>query len=187
MGKLIEEAKQDIELAVADLEVIIDKQRDEWRHSIELFEKQYERGFLFPSSTNRTSNVTLLLSRNVTSLLSRSEIKNRLREIQANVAEIGQEIEEELQLFKRRWAATTSKIETLPVELRELRTLADLRRYVGDTLSAGRVPALLSRRNVRGAPTLQERSPSLAWPPQHHRTMESASGARAVLSVPHDS
>jgi len=178
VGKLIEEAKQDIELAVADLEVTIDKQRDEWRHSIELFEKQYERGFLFPSSTNRTSNVTLLLSRNVTSLLSRSEIKNRLREIQANVAEIGQEIEEELQLFKRRWAATTSKIETLPVELRELRTLADLRRYVGDTLSAGRVPALLSRRNVRGASTLQKPSSD----PLGLRRLEADNLGSAVLT-----
>lgn len=138
---LIEEAKDDIELVISDLEDTIDKQRDEWRNSIDLFEKQYERGLLFPSSSTNSSSTA-----NGTSQLSRTEISNRMLEIQSNIEEVGQDVEEALQLFKRRWVATTAKIETLPSELRELRTLSDLRRYVASTLFEGKVPALLTRR-----------------------------------------
>ncbi|KAL3930996.1 MAG: hypothetical protein SGPRY_001306 [Prymnesium sp.] len=128
---LIEEAKDDIELVISDLEDTIDKQRDEWRNSIDLFEKQYERGLLFPSSSTNSSSTA-----NGTSQLSRTEISNRMLEIQSNIEEVGQDVEEALQLFKRRWVATTAKIETLPSELRELRTLSDLRRYaVADPLA----------------------------------------------------
>ena len=131
---------------VGDLEKAIERQRDEWRSSIDLFESQYERGGVFGASSANSSRAL-----NVTSLLSRGEIKKRLREVRQNVAEIGQEIEDDLSLFKRRWAGTREKSgDRLPLEIRELSSLSDLRKYVGDSLSEGRVPALLSRRR-RGA------------------------------------
>jgi len=75
------------------------------------------------------------------------------------VASIGSEIEDDLLLFKQRWGAMTERFETLPLEVRELRTLADLRKYVGDTLSAGEVPALLSRRRSERQPRVDSPDP----------------------------
>jgi len=144
---LIADAKADVDLAVTDMETVIKDQRDEWRASVDLFNQQWllqgrnASGALSGAGSNASDGPPSLWRGNQDERLS--NVQRRLVEITSSVTEIDEKIEADLLEFKDRWRATTARIEGLPQDVSKLRSLADVRMYVADTVFAGRVPALL--------------------------------------------
>eukprot|EP00965_Chrysotila_dentata_P051984 1725301-Pleurochrysis_carterae.AAC.1 len=78
-------------------------------------------------------------------------MRRSIAEIQASMAEISELVEQDLSDFKRRWSVTAARLEGLPTELPNLKSLADVRMYVADTIFAGDVPALIRKSGGRRA------------------------------------
>ena len=146
VNELVEEAKADVDLAVADLEEAIDKQKDEWNMAISSFDGWWgSQGprprFNITSSFNATSAVSNVAP------LQKLEIDRRVADVKRSIDEISDEVESDLKLFKSRWEVTTDRVGDLPKNLPKLNSLAAARMYVADTIFAGDVPALLTERS----------------------------------------
>jgi len=137
VAELVREAEAEIDLAVAEVEEAIAAQREELVRSINTFEDLWET----PLNASRL-NASL---QRMPPLFSNAELSNRLVKLQDSLATTSADVEYDLKIFKRRWEATTEKVEALPSELPKLKSLADMRMYVADTIFAGDVPALLTR------------------------------------------
>jgi glycosyltransferase involved in cell wall biosynthesis len=145
VNDLVNEAKADVDVAVADIEQTIDKRREEWSQSIVTFDDLWE-----VQGKRPRFNVTSGSGNGVGKVLSRTEIQARVKAVQDSIALISNEVESDLKLFKQRWEVTTGKLEGLPTNFSKgkVKSLADMRMYVADTVFAGDVPALLSERGT---------------------------------------
>ena len=138
VNELVNEAKADVSTAVADIEDVIEEQKDEWGRSRSKFDALYKDG-----SFNSSAIGDLPV---VSRVLPRAEIDARRAELQQSIALISNEVESDLKLFKSRWEATTDKAAGLPSNLTKITSLAAVRMYIADTVFAGDVPALLTSR-----------------------------------------
>ena len=150
VNDLVNEAKADVDIAVADIEQAIEIQKDEWRKSFNKFDDLYKLQGKRPrfNVTNLDWEASSLPR--VGKVLARSEINERVKAVQESIALISSEVEADLQLFKSRWEVTAGKLEGLPANFSKgkVKSLADIRMYVADTIFAGDVPALLSARGT---------------------------------------
>ena len=168
VNELIADTKTDVDLAVRDVEDAIQVQREEWRRLGQLFEARWrqqgdagaagaaagEEGGLPQFEGPLLQQAALLAElpaefereRRMQAVL----LRERIEKISLSVAKTQQTVETDLNDFKRKWATTAERIDALPEELPNLRSLADIRAYVADTIFAGDVPALLPRATPLG-------------------------------------
>ena len=168
VNELIADTKTDVDLAVRDVEDAIQVQREEWRRLGQLFEARWrqqgdagaagaaagEEGGLPRFEGPLLQQAALLAElpaefereRRMQAVL----LRERIEKISLSVAKTQQTVETDLNDFKRKWATTAERIDALPEELPNLRSLADIRAYVADTIFAGDVPALLPRATPLG-------------------------------------
>ena len=144
VNDLVNEARADVDLAVSDLEEVIQQQKDEYDATIARFRKAWlEKGPLERFNTTQsplnTSPLPLLT-------LPREEIDRTIQEVRRSVDDVSLEVESDLKLFKQRWETTTDRLGELPSNLTKISSLAGAREYVSDTIFAGDVPALLTQR-----------------------------------------
>jgi len=135
VNELITGAQEEIDAVVEDLEGSINVQRDDWQRNVESFEKR----FLLPfeqSNVSRTANQTPAFALT----------DARLAELQSTINAISEEVERDLNVFKNRLETTSQRLEVLPSEITKLKSLVALRMYVADTIFAGDVPELLTKR-----------------------------------------
>ena len=126
----------DVDVAVADIEQAIDKQKDELSKSITSFDNLWEGQGKRPRF-NVTSSLEWdsLGGQRVGRVLPRAEIRERVKAVQDSIALISNEVESDLKLFKQRWEVTTGKLEALPANFSKgkVKSLADMRMYVART------------------------------------------------------
>jgi digalactosyldiacylglycerol synthase len=151
---LIDGARQDVDMAVGDIEEVIKEQREEWQRSVDLFESTW----LSPYGGRKKSNATDLEGKPVF-FAQREEVDSRFPEIQRIIDEISGEIEEELSFFKQRWKLSAEKLEGLPNELKNFGSLAELRMYVADGFDVADRPKTKRKKGLALTPPLERGDP----------------------------
>jgi len=150
---LIADAVADVNLAVKDVEQAIEAQRAEIRQRTELFNSQWISQGRSPSVNG---SVAWFGSVNASRPPAAVSLAKYFEEIQENIRTTEADLEDDLREFKQRWAVTATRLEGLPQELPRLRTLADVRAFVADTIfEGGNVPLLQPRRQRRERQRIQ--------------------------------
>lgn len=141
VNDLIEATREDVELAFEELEEAINQKREEFAQNVKSFEVRWLEPFDQRNTSRPPRQPSFPLQ-----LRRKEKIDAKRAELQANIDAISDELETDLKLFKRRWETTADRLQDLPVEGKNLKSLTDVRVYVAGTFFAGDVPALVRER-----------------------------------------